>query len=144
MKPTNFLSQKPSRWIAIIAIFAILTPTAAPAQSRHLAPDAVRAHVLKLGVGQWVSVREQSGVKLEGQITGIGPRVFQIQQRDATTPADVYYAEVEKIRCARAPSEPFVGPNGESRAGMIALSVIATGVFIGVIACAKTTCLANR
>ena len=143
MKHVNLLSQKPSRWIAIIAIFAILAPTAAPAQSRHSAPEAVRAHVLKLGVGQWVSVREQGGVKLNGQIASIGPRVFQIQQREATTPADVYYVEVEKIRCARAPSEPFVGPNGESKAGMIALSVIAIGVFIGVIACAKTACLAH-
>jgi hypothetical protein len=142
MKHVNLLSQKPSRWIALIAIFAILAPTAVPAQSRHSAPDVVRARVLKLGVGQWVRVREQSGVKLEGQITGIGPRIFQLERRDAAEPTDVYYADVEKIRCA--PSEPFQGPNGESRAGMITLSVIATGVFIGVIACAKTTCLANR
>jgi hypothetical protein len=103
MKPANFLSQKPSRWIALIAIFAILAPTAAPAQSRHSAPEAVRARVLKLGVGQWIRLREHSGVKLEGQITGIGPRVFQIQQREAAAPTDVYYSNVEKIRCA--PSE---------------------------------------
>jgi hypothetical protein len=102
MKHVNLLSQKPSRWIAIIAIFAILAPTAAPAQSRHSAPDAVRAHVLKLGVGQWIRVREQSGVKLEGQITGIGPRVFQMQRRDAAGPTDVYYADVEKIRCGQS------------------------------------------
>jgi len=100
MKPTNLLSQKPSRWIAILAIFAILAPTAAPAQSRHSAPEAIRSRVLKLGVGQWVRVREQSGVNLEGQITGIGPRIFQMQRRDAAGPTDVYYADVVKIRCA--------------------------------------------
>jgi hypothetical protein len=143
MKPASFLSQKPSRWIAIIAIFAILAPTAAPAQSRHSSPDAVRAHILKIGVGQWVRVREQSGVNFDGQITGIGPRLFQIQQRDVTAPTDVYYADVVKVRCARAPSEPFRGPNGESRAGMIVLSVIATGLFIGVLVCAKETCLSH-
>jgi hypothetical protein len=143
MKQARFLSQKPSRWIAIIAIFAILAPTAGPARSRHSAPEVMRSRVLKLGVGQWVHLREQSGVKLQGQITGIGPRLFQIQRRDATAPTDVYYAYVEKIRCGRAPSEPFRGPNGESRAGMIALSVIATGVFIGVLVCAKETCLAR-
>jgi hypothetical protein len=142
MKPASLLSQKPSRWIAIIAIFAILAPTAVPAQSRHSSPEAVRARILKIGVGHWVRVREHTGMGLNGQITGIGPRVFQMQRRDAAGPTDVYYADVEKIRCA--PSEPFQGPNGESRAGMIVLSVIATGVFIGVIACAKTTCLANR
>ncbi len=144
MKPANLLSQKPSRWIALIAIFAILAPTPAPAQSRHSAPEAVRAHVLKLGVGQWIRVREQGGVNLDGQITGIGPRVFQMQRRDAAGPTDVYYSDVVKIRCARVSSEQFRGPNGESRAGMIALSVLATGVFIGVLVCAKTTCLANR
>jgi hypothetical protein len=105
MKQVDFLSQKPSRWIAIVAIFAILVPTAGPAQSRHSAPEAVRARVLKLGVGQWVRMREHSGVKLEGQITGIGPRVFQMQQRDAAALTDVYYADVVKIRCA--PSERF-------------------------------------
>ena len=105
MKPANLLSQKPSRWIALIAIFAILAPTPAPAQSRHSAPEAVRAHVLKLGVGQWIRVREQGGVNLDGQITGIGPRVFQMQRRDAAGPTDVYYSDVVKIRCARV----FVG-----------------------------------
>ena len=98
MKPANLQSKKPSRWIAIIVIFAILAPTAGPAQSRHSAPEAVRLRVLKLGVGQSVRVREQGGVELNGKITGIGPQVFQLEQRDAAGPTDVYYANVEKIR----------------------------------------------
>jgi len=125
MKQTNFLSQKPSRWIAIIAIFAILTPTAAPAQSRHSAPEAIRSRVLKLGVGQWVRVREQSGVNLDGQITGIGPRIFQMQRRDAAGPTDVYYANVTGIKCAR--SERFGGDSGLSMRDDIAC--IAVGGF---------------
>ena len=100
----------------------------------------MRSRVLKLGVGQWVRVREQSGVKLNGQIASIGPRVFQIRQREATAQTDVYYADVEKIRCARAPSEPFRGPNGESRAGMIVGAVILTGVFIGIVVCGEGGC----
>jgi hypothetical protein len=139
MKPTNFLNRKPSRRIAIVAIFAILAPTAGPAQSRHSAPEAVRSHVLKLGVGQWVRVREQSGVNLKGQITSIGPRLFQIQQRDAAGPTDVYYADVARIRSG-APSEPFRGPNGESAAGMIVAAVVLTGVFIGIVVCGEGGC----
>ncbi len=139
MKQANLLSRKPSRWMAIVAIFAILAPTAGPAQSRHSAPEAVRSRVLKLGVGQWVRVREQSGDNLQGQITGIGPRLFQIQQRDAAGPTDVYYTDVARIRCG-APSEPFRGPNGESRAGMIVAAVFLTGAFIGIVVCGEGGC----
>jgi hypothetical protein len=128
MKPANFLSQKPSRWIALIAIFAILAPTAAPAQSRHSAPEAVRARVLKLGVGQWIRVREQSGVKFEGQITGIGPRVFQMQRRDAAGPTDVYYADVVKIRCA---SSEQSGDNlsKDDRAGLAVVTAFLVAIY---------------
>lgn len=100
----------------------------------------IRAHVLKLGVGQWVRIREQSGVNLQGQITGIGPHLFQIQLRDAAGPTDVYYPAVVRIRCG-APSEPFRGPNGESAAGMIVLTAVATAVFIGILVFPKETCL---
>jgi hypothetical protein len=142
MKPANLLSPKPSRWIAIIAIYAILAPTTGPAQSRHLAPEAVRSSVLKLGVGQWVRVREHSGAKLEGEITSIGPRLFQMQQRDAAEPPDVYYADVVKLRCARqARSEPFRGPNGESEAGMIVGAMMLAGAFIGIVVCGEGGCL---
>jgi hypothetical protein len=128
MKPANLLSQKPSRWIALIAIFAFLAPTAAPAQSRHSAPEAVRARVLKLGVGQWIRVREQSGVKLEGQITGIGPRVFQMQRRDAAAPTDVYYADVEKVRCA--PSERFGDTlSKDDWAGLVVSTAIIVAIY---------------
>jgi len=139
MKQANFLSRKPSRWIAIVAILAILAPTAGSAQSRHSAPEAVRSRVLKLGVGQWVRVREQSGVNFNGQITGVGPRLFQIQQRDAEGPTDVYYADVARIQCG-APSEPFRGLNGESRAGMILAAVFLTGAFIGIAVCGEGGC----
>lgn len=140
MKQANFLSRKPSRWIAIVAILAILAPTAGSAQSRHSAPEAVRSRVLKVGVGQWARVREQSGDNLQGQITGIGPRLFQIQQRDVAGPTDVYYADVARIRCG-AQSEPFRGANGESATGLIVLTAVATAVFIGILVCAKETCL---
>jgi hypothetical protein len=133
MKHVNLLSQKPSRWIALIAIFAILAPTAAPAQSRHSAPEAVRSRVLNLGVGQWVRIREQSGASLDGQITGIGPRIFQIQRRDAAEPTDIYYADVARIRCGRA--EQFEARPGE-RAGLIFVGAI----FLSLIICTATKC----
>lgn len=133
MKPANLLIQKPSRWIAIIAIFAILAPTAAPAQSRHSAPDAVRARILKLGVGQWIRVREQSGVNLDGQITGIGPRIFQMQRHDAAGPTDVYYADVARIRCGRA--EQF-----EGRPGEWAGPILVGAIFLSLIICTATKC----
>jgi len=135
MKQTNFLSQKPSRWIAIIAIFAILTPTAGPAQSRHSAPEAIRSRVLKLGVGQWVRVREQSGVKLEGQITSIGPRVFQMQWADAPAPTQVYYADVARITCAQAPEEHA----GLSRAGRAGIAIVGA-VVVAVVLCKVEAC----
>lgn len=135
MKQTNLLSQKPSRWIALILTYAILASSTGIAQPRQPAPEAVRTCVLKLGVGQWVRVREQNGATLKGEITGIGPQVFQIEQRDAVTPTDVYYADVAKIRCAS--SERLRGPNGGSVAGPI----VATAFLIGILVCAKETCL---
>jgi len=112
MKPANLLSQKPSRWIASILIFAILAPTAGPAQSRHSAPEAVRSRVLKLGVGQSVRVREQGGVELNGKITGIGPQVFQLEQRDAAGPTFIDYANVARIKRAQYSSERGDFPPG--------------------------------
>jgi len=135
MKPANLLSQKPSRWIAIIAIFAILAPTAVPAQSRHAAPEAVRARVLKLGVGQWVRVREQSGFTLDGQITGIGPQIFQIQQRDVAGPTVVYYADVARIKCAQDPEDRA----GLSRAGWGGIAIVG-GVILFIALCKATAC----
>jgi hypothetical protein len=133
MKPANLLGQKPSRWIALIAIFAILAPTAGPAQSRHPAPEVLRAQVLNLGVGQWIRVREHSGVNLDGQITAIGPRVFQMQRPDAAAPTDVYFADVARIRCGQA--EQFEGGAGR-RAGLILVGAI----FLSLIFCTATKC----
>lgn len=135
MKPANLLSRKPSRWIAIVAILAILAPTAAPAQSRHSAPEAVRARVLKIGVGQWVRVREHSGVKLDGQITGIGPRIFQMQQSDAAEPTAVYYADVARIKCAQSPEDH----SGLSRAGWGGLAIVG-GVILFIALCKAKAC----
>lgn len=84
-------------------------------------------------------MREQSGVNLKGQITGIGPRLFQIEQRDAARPTEVFYADVARIRCG-APSEPSRGPGRESRAGLIVAAVMLTGVFIGIAVCGEGGC----
>ena len=135
MKHVNLLSQKPSRWIAIIAIFAILAPTPVPAQSRHSAPEAVRARILKIGVGQWVRVREQGGVNLNGEITGIGPRVFQIQQREAAAPTDVYYTDVARLKWTQDP-EDHAGP---SRAGWGGI-VIVGAVILFIAICKAKAC----
>jgi hypothetical protein len=135
MKPANLRSRKPSRWIALIAILAILAPTAVPAQSRHAAPEAVRSQVLKLGVGQWVRIREQSGVTLGGQITSIGPRIFQIQQRDVAGPTVVYYADVARIKCAQDPEDRA----GLSRAGWGGIAIVG-GVILFIALCKATAC----
>ena len=78
-------------------------------------------------------MREQSGVKLDGQITSIGPQIFQIQQPDAAAPTDVYYADVARIQCGRA--EQFEGRPGE-RAGLILVGAI----FLSLIICTATKC----
>jgi hypothetical protein len=136
MKPTNLLNQKPSRWIAIIAIFAILAPTAAPTQSRHSAPEAVRSRVLNIGVGHWVHVREHTGIGLNGQITGIGTQIFQIQQRDVAGPTLVYYADVARIKCARDPEDHA----GLSRAGWASFAVVAFFVAIYASCAVRRDC----
>lgn len=138
MKHVNLLSQKPSRWIAIIAIFAILAATAAPAQSRHSSPEAVRARILKIGVGHWVRVREHTGMGLNGQITGIGPQIFQIQQRDVAGPTLVYYADVARIKCAQDP-EDHAGLSRTEWAGIVIVgAVVTTIVLCKVTACTKS------
>lgn len=135
MKHLNLLSPKPSRWIALVAILAILAPTAGLAQSRHSAPEAVRSRVLKIGVGQWVRVREHSGVKLEGQITSIGPRIFQMERRDAAGPTAVYYADVARIKCALSPEDH----SGLSRAGWGGLAIVGA-VILFIALCKATAC----
>jgi hypothetical protein len=138
MKPANFLSQKPSRWIVLIAIFAILAPTAGPAQSRHSTPEAVRARILKIGVGHWVRVREHTGMGLNGQITGIGPQIFQIQQRDVAGPTLVYYADVARIKCAPDP-EDHAGLSRADWAGIAIVGAVVAAVFLcKVEACTKS------
>jgi hypothetical protein len=135
MKPPNLFTQKPSRWIAIIAIFAILAPTAAPAQSRNSAPEAIRSRVLKIGVGHWVRVREHTGMMLNGQIAGIGPQIFQIQPRDAAGPTVVYYADVARIKCAQDPEDH----SGLSRAEWAGI-VIVGAVVVAAVVCKATAC----
>ncbi len=135
MKPANLLSQKPSRWIALIAIFVILAPTAAPAQSPHSSPEAVRARILKIGVGQWVRVREHTGMGLNGQITGIGPQIFQIQQRDVAGPTLVYYADVARIKCAQDPEDHA----GLSRAAWGGIA-IGGALFVAIVLCKVKAC----
>lgn len=135
MKPANLLSRKPPRWIALIAIFAILAPTAEPAQARQLAPEAVRSRVLKLGVGQSVRVREQGGVELNGKIIGIGPQVFQIEQRDAAGPTLICYANVARIKRAQYSSERGDFPPG-AWAGLAIFGVI----FLSWAICKANNC----
>jgi len=139
MKPANLLSQKPSRFIAAILIAALLAPSAAFAQPRQPSPDAIRARVLKIGTGHWVRVGLRNGPQQEGEITGIGPRLFQIEQRDATTPTDVYYTDVVKIRCASP--DGLHSSNGKPSAGLIVYATIFAGGLISLIAiCGMQSC----
>lgn len=73
-------------------------------------PEAARARILKIGVGHWVRLREHSGVKLNGPITGIGPRAFQMEPNDAGTPVFVYYADIERLKMSQPTDNPFPGP----------------------------------
>lgn len=123
MKPANLLSQRPSRWVALVLISAILVLSTEAAEGRPPAREAVRSCVLKLGVGQWVRVREQGGVELNGKITGIGPQVFQLEQRDAAGPTLIYYANVARIKRAQYSSERGDFPPG-AWAGLAVFGVI--------------------
>jgi hypothetical protein len=135
MKPANLQSPKPSRWIAIIVILAMLAPTAGPAQLRHSAPEAVRSSVLKLGVGQWVRVREDTGLEFNGRITGIGPQVFQMERRDAAGPTFVYYADVVRIKRVQYVSDRGNFPPG-AWAGLAIFGVI----FLSWAICKANNC----
>jgi hypothetical protein len=139
MKPTNLLSQKPSCFIAAILIAALLAPSAAIAQPRQPSPDAIRAHVLKIGTGHWVRVGMRNGPQQEGEVTGIGPRLFQIEQRGATTPTDVYYTDVVKIRCASP--DGLHSSNGKPSVGLIVYATILGAGLITLLAvCGMQTC----
>jgi hypothetical protein len=83
---------------------------------------------LKIGTGHWVRVHLRNGPQQEGEITGIGPRLFQIEQRDAT-PTDVYYTDVVKIRCASP--DGLHSSNGKPSVGLIIFTTL--GV-LGLIA----------
>ena len=139
MKPTNLYSQRPSRSIALILIAALLAPSTAIARPRNSSPDAVRARVLKIGTGHWVRVGLRNGPQQEGEITGIGPRLFQIEQRDATTPTDIYYTDVVKIRCASP--DGLHSSNGKPSVGLIVYATIFAGGLISLIAiCGMQSC----
>jgi hypothetical protein len=135
MKQTNLLTQRPSHLIALILISAILAASPGTAQPRHPAPEVVRSCILKLGVGEWVDVREHTGVELKGEITGIGPQVFQIEQHDSTGFTLVKYENVARVKRTRSPSE-----RGDLSPRDWAGIAVVGGIFLAVLICKATSC----
>lgn len=61
-------------------------------------PDAVRAKVEKLGVGEHVMVKRTEGPKLHGHITGIAEQSFKVRPDNAQAEVVIPYTEVLKVK----------------------------------------------
>ena len=113
-----------SRSIAWFLMCALLSSSSIVAQCRTTAPDAVRSCVLKLGVGRWVRVYE-GRAQFSGQITSIGPRVFELEQRDHAGRATVDYGCVTRIKRTHGPRQGFDAPPGAWVGLAVAAGVLA-------------------
>jgi len=61
-------------------------------------PEAIRAKVEKLGVGEHVMVKRTTGPSLHGNITGIDREAFRVRPDTTQTEVEIPYAQVLKIR----------------------------------------------
>jgi hypothetical protein len=90
----------------------------AVASPKPLAPEVVRARLLKRGVGCWAGVELQNGTAFGGRIVSIDDQSFSMQLHNDPQVTSVFYSDVVDLHL------------GLSRGGFWAL----TGVSLGAVA----------
>ena len=100
----NLLRRTLSRCVAMLMICGLLAPTMAYAAPKPLSPAQVHARIKKLGAGNWVGVRLQTGVAFSGKIVTVDENSFGLQRYGETAPTPVAYSDVAFIEMAIAAS----------------------------------------
>jgi hypothetical protein len=120
----NHLQVILRRWVTLMLVVTLLSPSLALAKSKPLTPDLVHERILKRGVGNWVWVQEDSGVVLVGRIVTIDGGSFGLQLHNDPEITPVLYSEVVDLRTgpSRAAMWTIVGVG---IAGMVILAVVA-------------------
>lgn len=96
----NSLGSAFSRCISLILICLLAAPTMAYASPKPLNPEQVHARIQKLGAGNWVGVRLQTGVAFSGKIMSVDEHSFGLQRYGETAPTPVAYSDVAFIEMA--------------------------------------------
>jgi small nuclear ribonucleoprotein (snRNP)-like protein len=111
----NSLSRTLLKCVATLLVCALLAPSMAYAEPKPLTPDKAHARILKLGLGNWVGVRLQSGVAFSGKIVGIDEQSFSLQRYGDTAATPVAYRDIFDLqmgmpmaRTSRNPLTPEV------------------------------------
>ena len=94
----NALRQSLWRCVSVVAICALLAPSAAVAAPKPLDAATVRARVIKRGIDRWIGVKDKSGLELFGRILSIGDTGFSMQLPNDPEPTDIAYADVIDLR----------------------------------------------
>jgi len=90
----NSLSHTLSKCVATLLVCVLLAPSMAYAAPKPLTPDKAHARILKLGLGNWVGVRLQSGVAFSGKIVSIDEQSFSLQRYGDTAATPVAYSDI--------------------------------------------------
>jgi small nuclear ribonucleoprotein (snRNP)-like protein len=90
----NSLSRTLSKCVATLLVCALLAPSMAYAAPKPLTPEKAHARILKLGLGNWVGVRLQSGVAFSGKIVSIDEQSFSLQRYGDTAATPVAYRDI--------------------------------------------------
>jgi small nuclear ribonucleoprotein (snRNP)-like protein len=111
----NSLCRTLSKCVATLLVCALLAPSMACAAPKPLTPDKAHARILKLGLGNWVGVRLQSGVAFSGKIISIDEQSFSLQRYGDTEATPVAYSDIFDLqmgmpmaRSSRNPLTPEV------------------------------------
>ncbi len=90
----NSLTRTLSKCVATLLVCALLAPSMAYAAPKPLTPEKAHARILKLGLGNWVGVRLQSGVAFSGKIVSIDEQSFSLQRYGDTAATPVAYRDI--------------------------------------------------
>lgn len=94
------LSRTLARCVATLLVCLLAAPSISYATPRPLTPSQVYARIKKLGAGNWVGVRLQTGVAFSGKIANVGEDSFGLQRYGDSAPTPVAYSSVAYVEMA--------------------------------------------
>jgi len=86
-----------SKYVGILLICAMLTPSLANAAPKPLAPETVHARLLKAGLGNWAAVQLQNGTEFGGRIVSVDDQSFSLQLHNDPEVTAVFYTDVVQL-----------------------------------------------